>query len=202
MGGSEVGAGFLFDEERHRYTVAGMAVPGITQILKLTGFVEASWFTRESRERGTAVHRACWYMSEKALDWQSVDPTILPRVEQFADFLEEYKPALVAAPEQPLYSFSHGFAGTPDFIFTVMGHPSIIEVKTGRAGLAAKLQTAAQKILIEENLGIKDIRRFAFELSGEGRYKFVPHTDHGDKVMFLNAVSMVRRRINEGELKL
>lgn len=190
---------FLFDEETHRYTVKGVAVPGITQVLKLTGFIDDSWFTDESRDRGTATHRACWYLAEGDLDWSTVSPAILPRVEAFRDFLDEYRPKLVLA-EKPLHDALYGFAGTEDFVFELSRGPAIIEVKTGKAGLAAKLQTAAQKILIEEHLGLKNVLRFGFELTKAGRYRHVPHTDHGDKPMFLNMVAAVHRRINEGEL--
>ena len=196
-------AAFLFDPETHRYTLNGVALPGITQILKLTGFVDGSWFTDEARDRGKAVHSACWFLAEGDLDWSTVGPDILPRVKAFEQFLNDYTPKLIMA-ERPLYSAMFGFAGTEDFFFEIpgLGGECIIEVKTGRAGLAAKLQTAAQRILIEENQGIKKANRFGFELSKEGRYKFVPHTDGTDKVMFLNAVAMIHRRINEGELKI
>lgn len=201
MGGVQVAQELVFDEALHRYTVGGMVVPGITQVLKLTGFVDDSWFTQESRDRGTATHRACWFLAEGDLDWGTVGPEILPRVKAFERFLAEYKPELIAA-ELPLHSPTYGFAGTPDFVFRLGGGPALIEVKTGRAGLAAKLQTAAQKVLVEEQLGLKAVTRFAFELTADGQYRFVPHNEYGDRTMFLNGVAMIHRRINEKELTI
>lgn len=178
-------------------------MPGITSVLRLTGFTNDEWFTQESRDRGTAVHRACWFLAEGDLDWGTVDPMIRPRVEAFGRFLDEHKPVLLAA-ETPLHSPTYNFAGTPDFIFEAptLGGTAIIEVKTGKSGLPAKLQTAAQKVLIEERMGLNGALRFGFELTAEGRYKFVPHRDLIDKPMFLNAVAMIHRRINEGGLKI
>lgn len=202
MGGIQVADALVFDEATHRYTVGGKVLPGITSVLKMTGFVDDRWFTQEARDRGTATHRACWFMAEGELDWATVDPEIRPRVEAFGRFLEEHKPTLLFA-EKPLHSDIYRFAGTFDFVFDVPALGiCIIEVKTGAAGLAAMLQTAGQKVLIEERMGFKGIKRFAFELTAEGRYKFVPHLDLGDKLMFLNAVAMVHRRINAGELKI
>lgn len=201
MGSSEV-APFVFDAEAHRFTLGGVAIPGITKTLALTGFTDPTWFTDEARDRGTAVHRACWFLAEGDLNWSTVDPAILPRVKQFEAFLDEYKPKLMMA-ERPMCSRLYRFGGIPDFVFSFGGELSIVEVKTGRGGLAAKLQTAAQKVLIEENNAhVKIDRRYAFELSGNGGYKFRPHTDPGDKTMFLNMVAAVHRRVNEGELKI
>lgn len=201
MGAVEIEPGFTFDEELHRYASGGVAVPSITQTLTLTGFLDPRWFNEESRDRGTATHRACWYLAEGRLDWGTVHPIILPRVKQFEAFLLEYKPTLIHV-EKPLFSKTYHFAGTMDFLFHLMGFPSLVEVKTGKSRLPAALQTAAQKVLVEECLGIKDVKRFGFELSGEGRYKFVPHTAHGNRAMFLNAVGFVHERVNAGELKL
>jgi hypothetical protein len=203
VGGGEVTAGFVYEEDGHRYSLNGVTLPGITQTLRLTGFVDESWFTEESRDRGTATHRACWYLAEGELDWATVDPAILPRVEAFARFLEEHKPKLLAA-ERPLYSAVYRFAGTFDFVFEAptLGGIIDLEVKTGKAGLAAKLQTAGQKVLIEEQMGLKNVGRYGFELTANGRYRFVPHTAPRNKVMFLNAVAMVHERINEKELAI
>lgn len=203
MGRREIGGGFSFDEERHRYFLNDSPVPGLTQTLALTGFVDPSWFTDEARDRGTRTHAACQFLAEGELDWSTVSEDILPRVKAFEEFISTYDPVLIGA-EQFAASAAWGFCCRYDFLFEVpaIGGLSIIEVKTGKAGLAAKLQTAGQKVAIEEWTPFKVAKRFGFELSKEGRYKLVPHNDTADRNMILNAVGFVNRRINEGELKI
>lgn len=203
MGRVEVAPGLEFEEADHRYFLDKVPVPGLTETLRLTGFIDPSWFTEEARDRGTRVHSACCYLAEDDLEWSKVASDILPRVQAFDEFLKTYTPELIYA-EKAFVSRAARFACRIDFLFDVpaLGGLSIIEVKTGPAGLAAKLQTAGQKVAIEENTAFKGIKRFGFELSKEGRYKFVPHVELEDRPMFLNAVSMVHRRINAGELKL
>lgn len=191
--------GLIFDPVEHRYILDGVTIPNITKVLELTGFVDKTWFKSEHAERGRAVHSACQFLIEGDLDWETVDPAILPRVKAFQEFLNTYKPELVLA-EVPLYS-KLGFAGTPDLVLRMDGINSVWDIKSGKSGLAAKLQTAAQQILIEE-MGVKIEKRFALELPANGKYKPVPHEEKGDKVMFLNALGFVNRRINEGELKI
>jgi len=193
---------FEFVPKDHSYRLNGITIPGLTRTLELTGFVDKQWFTEESRVRGTQVHKACWFLAEGDLDWNTVKPEHLPRVKRFAEFLDEVRPQLVLA-ETPLYSAAYNFAGTPDFVFLVNGVYWIVDVKTGRAGLAAALQTAGQKVLVEERMPqVRGARRFALELPAEGKYRLVPCPKPGDTPLLLTAVAMVHRRINENELVL
>lgn len=203
MGRVEVGNDLAFDEEAHRYLLKNRPIPGLTSVLTLTGFVDKTWFTEEGRDRGTRVHAACQYLAEDELDWATVGEDILPRVKAFERFLEEYKPTLLGA-EWLMASRVYGFGCRHDFLFDVpaLGGPGIYEVKTGAAGLAAKLQTAGQKVALEENFGFKNLKRFGFELNREGKARLIPHTDSADRPMILNAVAMVNRRINEDGLKI
>lgn len=203
MGRIEIGYGFSFDEESHRYFRGGVPVVGLTQAIRLTGFVDDSWFTDEAGDRGTRTHAACQFLAEDDLDWTTVADDIRPRVEAFRDFLATYQPTLLYA-EKFFPSPTYGFACRIDFLFDVpaLGGVSILEVKTGSIGLAAKLQTAGQKIAIEESSGLIVARRYGFGLTKEGRYVLKPFTDAGDRAMLINAVGMVNRRVNEGELKL
>ena len=88
-------------------------------------------------------------------------------------------------------------------MFEVNGARWIVDVKTGRAGLAAELQTAAQKVLIEERMPeLKGAKRFALELPETGSYRLVPCAHPFDQSMFLNLVSSIHRQVMAGELCL
>lgn len=201
---------FRFIEETHTYLLDGVVLPSITRVLDLTGFVDKSWFTEGSRQRGTDIHLACRFLAEGDLDWGTVRPEYMTRVRGFEKFLGEIGSRRVLLAEKPLVSLIHGFAGTPDFLFdarTQGGTLWLPDVKTGKSGLAAELQTAAQEILIRESMpdivpATARIQRFALELPEAGGYRLVPHEDPKDSPMFLNALAMVYRRINAGELSL
>jgi hypothetical protein len=192
---------FAFDPEAHRYTLNGTVIPGITSVLDKTGFVDKTWFTPESANRGRAVHAACQYLIEGALDWDSVHPDILPRVQAFGKFLDGVRPELILA-EQPLYSTTWKFGGTPDLVLRIRGLNAIVDIKSGRSGLAAMLQTAAQSILVHERKGIACTLRYALELTAAGGFRVVQHVNPGDTTMFLNALAMIHRRVNEKELSI
>lgn len=193
---------FAFDPAAHAYRINGVVVPGITRSLEIRGFVDKRWFTDESRKRGTDVHRACWFLAENDLEWSTVKPEYVPRVKGFEAFLSDVKPQLILA-EKPLYSTVHNFAGTPDFVFLVNGKYWIVDVKTGRAGLAAQLQTAGQQVLIEERMPeVKAARRFALELPEQGKYRLIPFANPYDVPMFLTMVGSIHRQVNANELKL
>ena len=192
---------FEFDPVTHRYRLDGVTIPGISFVLENTGFIDKSWFKPEHAERGHAVHAACQFLIEGNLDWSTVHPDILPRVKAFEQFLCGTRPRLLLA-EEPLYSKAWMFGGTPDIVLDMHGVPAVIDIKTGKAGLAAQLQTAAQSILIFERKGITDAHRYALELSKGGSLRMVRHGNHGDRAMFLNALAMIHRRINEKELSL
>ena len=46
------------DRETHTYTPN---LPSVTEILRSVGLIDATWYTEEARQRGTAVHLACEY---------------------------------------------------------------------------------------------------------------------------------------------
>lgn len=193
---------FAFDPKAHAYRLKGIVVPGITKTLEIRGFYDKAWFTEESRTRGTEVHRACWFLAEDDLEWSTVKPEYVPRVQGFQAFLNDKRPELFLA-EKPLYSTAYNFAGTPDFVFRVGGEWWIVDVKTGRAGLAAHLQTAGQKVLISERFPeVKTAKRFALELPEQGKYRLIPCPNPYDEAMFLTLVGSIHRQVNANELKL
>jgi hypothetical protein len=194
---------FTFDPVQHTYRLNGVVIPGITFVLKNTGFVDNTWFKPEHSARGHAVHAACQFLIEGNLDWSTVHPEILTRVKGFEKFLHDFNPGLISA-ETPMYSAMWKFGGTPDLVLEIPNRRSqwIVDIKSGKSGLAAKLQTAAQDILVQETLGRGTYDRFVLELPKEGCYTLIPHTDRTDKILFLNALAAINRRVNEGELKI
>lgn len=195
---------FTFDEENHIYRLGGVPVVSITQVLELTGWVDKTWFTEESRIRGTAVHLACQFLNEGTLDKDSVSPAILGYVEAYEKFLEDYKIELIKF-EHRIVSTLYMFAGTLDIAARTKTGLAIIDIKTGEPGESAKLQTAAQGILAREQIPGFDSEpfdRFALRLSKTGKYSLIQHDDVTDLKFFMDSLAAVQRRRNSGELNL
>lgn len=193
--------GLAFDEATHTYTFNGRIVPHITGILKACGWIDDRWFKEEHCYRGRVVHRGCWYLAEGDLDrvaFEAKWPEFICYIKAFEKFLADtgFRPDWC---ERPLYSRVYQFAGTPDLKGPYQSRPAVIDIKTGEPGLAARMQTAAQALLVEENEGLKNVARWALQLLNHGTYKMHPYLDDSDKLRFIADVSNVHFRRNHGQ---
>lgn len=103
-----------FDPEQHAYSVDGVALPSVTQVLHATGMLpDYSRLDPFYRERGAAVHAAIQLDLKGDLDIESLTPEVGVHVARFWRFAEavNLKPVWV---EGPLYCPVYRYAGTPD----------------------------------------------------------------------------------------
>lgn len=195
-----------FDEQSHIYRINGVEIPSVTQILKNAGIIDSTFYTEESRLRGTAVHLATQYLDEGNLDWSSLDETLIPYVQAYKKFKDEsgFSPDLI---EERIYrKATHDrpicldYAGTLDRAgtFVILDHDSdygIVDIKTGSVPEWAGIQLAAYAL----GLLPKTPRRFALLLKKNGKYKLQEFKDSSDYTAFYGAChSMLGSRlINE-----
>ena len=78
-------------------------------------------------KRGTKVHDAAEDLN-KGLE-PDIDEEALPYVVQYAKWLDDFKPTILAA-EDPVYHFDHRYAGTLDGIAEIEGQPYLFDLKT------------------------------------------------------------------------
>jgi hypothetical protein len=186
---------FTFDETTHTFRLGSTVLLSITQILKERGLINTDYFTPEGRDRGKAVHDACWFLDDGDLDWKSVDPRILPRVKAYERFKKDvdFKPDII---EKRLYDPVNLFAGIPDRVGMLAGRRSVVELKTGVISAWVKLQTAAQNILVDPRVYFP---RFALQLKEDGTYTLHEFKDHiQDRQMFLAELSCLKWRKHNG----
>lgn len=106
-----------FDAPTHSYKIDGRRVPSVTQVLEPAtdwSFIPA-WQLEAARALGQDVHLAINLMVQQRLDWESVDPAVLPYVKGAALFLRD-SGATVLASELVLGSARIGVAGTLDLL--------------------------------------------------------------------------------------
>lgn len=170
-----------FEPKSHTYTVAGMPVRSVTQMLSDRGMYDTRWFTEASRQRGTDVHTACHLINENDLDWSTVQPHIEPYVRAYQKFVHETQ-FVALFWETPLYHRRLDYAGTLDLMGWLHGQLVIPDLKTGPYSKIHDVQLALYLELVRENaadLGIrpeelKGVTTQVVELHSDGNYKLPP----------------------------
>ena len=180
-----------FDETTHIYTVDGEQYPSVTQILLAEGFIDSTWFTEWSRQRGKFAH-LCTHLDDTGeLDEDSVDPALAPYLEAYRRFKRE-SGFIVSGSEVQMVNTGYRFAGTLDKIGTFKDATcAIIDLETGSHQPAKAIQTAAYEILKGS-----PYKRFALQLKDDGSYKLHQFIDRQDKQIFLSALAIYHYKNN------
>jgi hypothetical protein len=138
---------FVFDAGRHRYTLGGIPLPGVTGVLRAAGLLDYSFLNAEDRarslERGRAVHVAAEQDDNHVLDEGRLTAEIGGYVEAWRAFRRDYGfvPRLI---EHRVFHPHYQYAGTLDRVGTVRGGAEfIVDIKSGVAPDAVRYQLAA-----------------------------------------------------------
>lgn len=185
-----------FDEASHTYTLGGVVMPSVTQVLApLSDFSKVPRHVLErARQRGTAVHRACELYLLGDLDETSLDEEIAPYYYQFRRFLREsgFRPA---KSELRVWSGRYGYAGTLDLAGELGKKQVLIDLKTPiQMPRSTGPQTAAYEAAYREIEDInprKRIHRYGLKLRPE-KYDLVPFTNDDDMGVFLALLTVHR----------
>ncbi|MHB8371034.1 MAG: PD-(D/E)XK nuclease family protein [Leptospirales bacterium] len=158
----------IFDAEAHVYTVNGKVLPSVTEILSKLGFIDTKWFTEESRERGTVVHKICEMYDIGTLDEESVDPRLSGYLEAWKDF--SIKMEFVWTHIEHKMA-SRLFAGTCDRVgIDRKGKTFLLDIKTGKyPSMWIGWQLAAYRTLLEAE-GIRIDEQASVHLSEDGTF--------------------------------
>lgn len=160
----------LFDAETHKYTLDGVQLPSVTQIIKAILPPVFEGATEWHMQRGTATHYACELLDHGVLDWSSVDPEIEPRVRAWQKFRREY-PATIKANEMRMASTRYQFAGTVDRILDSEADDTVVCDLKNSVAPQVFLQLAFYSLLFAENAKEKPHAAVAVELQDDGSYR-------------------------------
>lgn len=173
---------FRFDPERHEYTTLdGEVLPHITGMLETTGWIDDTWMTEESSERGRCVHSLTAEFDLGALDVGSCVSRYRPYLLAHVACMAVLRPAWQAV-EEPSVHPQLRYGGRPDRVGKVRGLWTVLEVKSGVKQKSHAIQTALQAILaaVETPLPAWQWQRYALYLKPNGKYKLDPHDDRAD----------------------
>lgn len=160
---------FLFDEERHRYTLDGEELPGVT------GIIDAAFDTyscvphdlmERARRYGTAVHKMAELYLNMDLDEDDIDEGLKGPLAALKGWIADYPRIVdgIRKIERPGYHSRLKYAGTPD-----LDGEAMVDIKSRIANmLTDPLQLAAY----DHMTGKGDRKRYVLELRQDGRYVF------------------------------
>lgn len=184
-----------FNPDAHEYRWNGQRVPGVSEILRLSGIApENPYHNDNGKDRGQMVHSATHYLDENDLAWESLPPDIEPYVRAYEQFKADsgFKPELV---EHRVYHPVYCYAGTLDRTGLIGEQRVLIDIKTGASAVWHGIQLAAYKACLEGNY-----HRYSLELRSNGKYKLRRHDDPNDLNVFLSAITILNWKRSKGVL--
>lgn len=155
-----------FDPIPHVYTMDGVRVPSVTQIVN--HFCPPFQADQFYLDKGSAVHAAL-AMIALGIEFDPVDERIAGKVEAGRRFFRDCKPT-VGHVEKHLFSAHFRFAGTLDLSARIDGHIVIIDWKS-RLTKSVQWQLGGYAALLKEETGLDAKRGYGVQLNDDGRYQ-------------------------------
>lgn len=184
-----------YEELHHEYWLdyesgRSLRLPSVTGIIDSHGFISEYSKNEDAALRGSYAHRACEYFLEDRLDWETIDPRIIPYVTSLARWCLSTSFQSEAA-EVRLYHAQLLFAGTYDVkgIIPKLGRV-LIDFKTGTAERWHEWQTAGY-LLLEGGYRL----RGSLYLQKDGSIaKFKQHKNPTDEAYFVSFLNTYRAK--------
>lgn len=194
-----------FDEAAHRYSVGGVVLPSVTQILRPISpdfsAIPPAVLERK-RALGAAVHLACELYDQGELDEDGLDDALRPYLAAWVKFKAD-NAALILANERKLYHPTLRFAGTLDRLAAL--RPSgdrlwLLDLKTSEDSAPSYgVQLFGYLLLLVAN-GDPDLaadrlaglRRGTVHLRDDGTYRLHEYKNPNDEAAFRALLSIAQ----------
>lgn len=155
-----------FNPTSHTYSLAGLRVPHVTELLKAGGVIPSAWWwTDEARDRGLAVHADCLAVDRGGST--AVPAARMGYLLAYGRCLEAVRPIWQVC-EEPRVHPALRFGGTVDRIGWFHG-PAVVELKAGAWMKWHGVQLALYDILWDD-VPTGTRARIGLYLSQHGRY--------------------------------
>lgn len=182
-----------FDESNHRYAYDDKPVPNVTGLLKRFGmYAGLKYATDEDMWRGQSVHEALRLYHKNTLNWDALDPDILPYIRAWESFVQDTG-FTVWGWEVPMGDDDLIFAGKPDVWGECRGELWLPDYKTGPIQRVTGIQLAAYEHLLKKNNKFppdRPVKRIGVQLKPDGKYNTKPFDDPTDINIWLMMVSL------------
>lgn len=178
----------IFDDKLHQYTVDGVVIPSVTQIIKAAGLYDFSMVDPDvleyKRNLGTQVHAATELDDQDNLG--GYDPVIEGYLSAWRKFKAETG-FRVTHIEERLFHKKYHYAGTLDRLGKFGDRGVLIDIKTGAIDLST---VGPQTAAYAEAWGFHG-KRYALQLL-DGKYKLTECKNKMDFQVFLNCLNIYR----------
>lgn len=191
---------FEFNETLHKYTVDGVEVPSVTQILSSAGLVDYAGISQETlryaAERGTAVHLACQFYDEEDLDPESLDLQVAKYVAAWRQFRLKHDFEILGSEQMHLGELNGlQFGMTIDRLIEWRGRRAILDIKcSSRIHRWCGVQTAGYAIGLESHgtaaQRLSLYRRLIVQLKPNCTYELYDCEDTEDGEIFAAALAI------------
>ena len=170
-----------FDEEKHKYTVDGIEIPSVTEIvapLTYSKYTVDSAVLLQAKHRGTVIHEVCADFDYGVItDETPVAPDILPYLTAWKNFCHDYGVKWHYIESQMC---GNEYAGTIDRIGEIDGRAVIVDIKTtssmdraSKIALCAQLAGYAFLYYMNSNLLIDSDDCMGVQLKKDGTYAVI-----------------------------
>jgi hypothetical protein len=184
---------FKFDRDSHKYTMDGVIVPSVTEVISDVGLYDLSMVPKSILDnacsKGTFVHKLTELYDMGTLNIAKVKDNYLGYLKAWETFKNE-KNVRVCDVELMVFSNKFKYAGTMDRVAVIDDRICILDIKTGAPSKAHAVQTSAYALAYKEMHGEKVKDRFCVYLSEKGEYKLTHQKDMFDESIFLSALSI------------
>jgi len=157
-------------ENGHIYRLNGRIIPSATQALSL---VDDRWKDPYFLQRGRFIHLACELWDREELDEETVDPSILPRLEAWKLFRQDtgFVPSRIEEfYAHPVYLYGFKFDRTGP----LNGREALIDLKSSPSPIDALQGAAYWAGLQAQDPPITCKAVFDLYLKDNGKYNLVP----------------------------
>ena len=164
-------------EVTHQYfhSSSGRELISVTTAFDRVGITDFSkvpfHILEPAKQRGDLVHEIAQYYGLGVLDEASVDPSLMGYLEGIKKFFRDEVKKVISI-EQPVFSLTHGYAGTPDIIYLTQDDKlSLDDYKSAlKPHKACKWQTAAYAYAFEKMHKITIDRRRGIHFTHDGEW--------------------------------
>lgn len=183
-------AQLLLDETRHRYTLNGAVIPGVSEILAPLVQLDRvpPQVLRGAADFGRAVHRACELDDLGRLDEQALDSALLPYLAAWRAFSRDHQVSWSLV-EARVYQPQWGYAGTVDRFGRVNGCEAVVDLKSSASfypTVGPQLAAYAKAVPGASAL----TRRIGVLLRPSGHYQMQFFADPRDWAVFASLVTL------------
>lgn len=182
-----------FDEADHVYSVGGVVLPSVTQLLKPIApdfsMVPPDVLERK-RALGVAVHLACELLDNGELD--ELDDALAPYVDAWQLFKQQTG-ALILMNEQRLHHPVMQYAGTLDRLANLLGGIWMLDIKTAAEPAPVygpQLSGYVELLRANDKAMREPIRRGTVHLRPDGTYRLHEYKQPNDLAAFMACLSL------------